>query len=101
MPHMAGPLPESQSLRMILQKHTWAGQFVKSELNTLNQDNSTCFNETMACFCADPSNMSMELLRLSRLWFFTLLRYTYRMHFFKGIQLIDGKYELLVTGVYR
>ncbi|KAF2108915.1 hypothetical protein BDV96DRAFT_605343 [Lophiotrema nucula] len=84
MPCMAGSLRKESLLQTIVERHPWAEEFVGSEFTEVISSDSACFRETAAAFWMNPTTMTAALLRLTRLWFFVLLRYTYRKRFFEG-----------------
>jgi hypothetical protein len=85
MPSMARSLHKKDLLCNFMERRSWAGELVKSELTGTNaDDDSACFRQTTAAFWTDPTSLALDLLQLTRLWFFLLLRSTYRRHFFEG-----------------
>lgn len=84
MPYMARSLRKGHLLEAVLGRHTWADEFVKSELAEATGDESTWFRQTSTAFWIDPATVTDDLLKLTRFWFFTLLRYSYRRYFFEG-----------------
>lgn len=79
MPYMAGRLRKRHLPRAVLDRHGWTEEFVED-----SQDESAWFRQTTTAFQVNPATMVADLLELTRLWFFMLLRYTYRRRFFKG-----------------
>lgn len=94
MPYMAEPLPRKHSLQTILDRHAWAEELVKSEVRDAIGDSSACLSQSRAAFWLNPTTMTQDLLALTRLWFFMLLRYTYRKRFFEGRR--SSQSELIV-----
>jgi hypothetical protein len=84
MPYMAKQLPKKYLLQTVLDRQTWAGELLRPEFTEAVGHDLVRLHETTAAFWTDPTTMIAELLRLTRLWFFTLLRYTYRTHFIEG-----------------
>lgn len=94
MPYMAGSLRKKHLLQTVVERHTWATELVKSEHAELAGHDSVCFRQTTTVFWKDPAAMAMDLLQLTRSWFFMLLRYTYRRRIFDGRETSLGHLDL-------
>jgi hypothetical protein len=79
MPCMARSLNDEYMLGVFMNRHPWTEEFVKSESTDTDRDgDSGNFGQTTTSFWTDPTSTTSHLLHLTRLWFFLLLRYTYR-----------------------
>jgi hypothetical protein len=81
---MAARLPKRYLLQTLLEKHKWACEILgpaPAQAEDVSPDN---LQQITTSFWKGPRRMIAKLVELTRTWFFTLLRYTYRMRFFKG-----------------
>ncbi|KAF2710500.1 hypothetical protein K504DRAFT_466910 [Pleomassaria siparia CBS 279.74] len=84
IPYVAGALRREQLPQTLLKKSPWAQEFIKPEVKGTASDDPPRFPETITAFWLNPTSMTTELQDLTRFWFFTLLRYFYRVRFFEG-----------------
>jgi hypothetical protein len=84
MPYMAARLPRRYLVQTLLEKHNWACE-IFGPASTQPEDVSLAsLQRTLDSFWQDPRRTTAKLLILTRMSFFTLLRYMYRMRFLKG-----------------
>ncbi|CAI9630898.1 unnamed protein product [Alternaria burnsii] len=83
MPYMATRIRRRYLIQTLLEKHTWLCEVLfpapMPEVSVRSN-----LQQTMAVFWKSPTQTITKLVKLTRMWFFTLLRYTYRMRFFDG-----------------
>lgn len=84
MPYMAAHLPRRYRLQTFLDKNDWACEILGVRTTEVEGSSLTRLQNTTTAFWKDPRRMIVKLGELTRTWFFTLLRYTYRMSFFRG-----------------
>jgi hypothetical protein len=94
IPYMAGSLGKNDLPQNVMDRHSWVKELIKSELTDAVADNSTCFLQITAAFWENPRATAADLLRLSRFWFFILLRYTYRKRFFEGREISRSNFDI-------
>ncbi|KAH7125684.1 hypothetical protein B0J11DRAFT_529030 [Dendryphion nanum] len=88
MPMMAASLQRRHLLSTFLSKHTWANDLLKSELDLAQPEYSTHADHhdplpsLLSAFWLNPAEVTEHVLTLVRLWFYALLRYTYRRRLF-------------------
>jgi hypothetical protein len=83
MPYMAAQLPRKYMLQSLLEKHDWACEMLGVPTMGMEGPNPTRLQHTTSVFWKNPRGTIVKLVKLTRNWFFTLLRYTYRMGFFQ------------------
>ncbi|KAL1602133.1 hypothetical protein SLS59_004818 [Nothophoma quercina] len=83
LPYMVESLPERHLMRVILERHPWTNHLVNSQDMTALQDR---VRQISASFWKDPATATLVLLQLTRMWFFSLVRYIYRIRYFEGHQ---------------
>ncbi|KAF2621095.1 hypothetical protein BU25DRAFT_426742 [Macroventuria anomochaeta] len=94
MPYMAARLPKKYLLQTIIEKHIWAREIL-SPAPTQTEDVSLTYLQQIATeFWDEPRQTIAKLVRLTRAWFFTLLRYTYRMRFFEGSKTYQSDFDV-------
>ena len=86
MPYMAVSLQKSYQLQTVRRQHTWAGEMIQAYIGRgpPARCDPAWFHQTVTAFWTDPTTLVKHLLELTRIWFFILLRYTYRKHFSWG-----------------
>ncbi|RYN65495.1 hypothetical protein AA0117_g12164 [Alternaria alternata] len=83
MPYMATRIRRQYLLQTLLKKHTWLREVLYPA--PVPEDNvHSNLQQATVSFWKDPAQTITKLFKLTRMWFFTLLRYTYRMRFFDG-----------------
>jgi len=83
MPYMATRIRRRYLLQTLLKKHTWLRE-VLFPAPMLEDKVYSNLQQATASSWKDPAQTITKLLKLTRMWFFTLLRCTYRMRFFDG-----------------
>ena len=85
MPYMADELPKQDSVHAILKRYPWLKAFIASEhAPATSATNGATFDGPRKEFY-EASRKTIEiLLDLTHVWFFTLIRYTYRVRFLEG-----------------
>ena len=83
MPYMATRIRRRYLLQTLLEKHTWLCEVLFPAPMPEDCVHSN-LQQTTASFWKDPTQTITKLIKLTLMWFFTLLRYTYRMRFFDG-----------------
>lgn len=84
MPYMAARIPRRHLLQTLLKKHTWLREILYPVPMQMEDVRPAYLQQTTASFWKDPRRTIAKLVKLTRTWFFTLLRYTYRTRFFEG-----------------
>jgi hypothetical protein len=84
MPYMKVSLRKKHPLQSVLDQHSWAKELLYPEFEDTNNHDPGWFHRTTAALWTDPATLTTQLLSLTRVWFFLLLHYTYRKHFFEG-----------------
>lgn len=84
MPYMAAHLPKRYMLQSFLEKNDWACEMLGVPIMEVEGSSVTCLQHITAAFWNNPRRTIVKLVELTRTWFFTLLRYTYRMSFSRG-----------------
>ncbi|KAF2843956.1 hypothetical protein T440DRAFT_73527 [Plenodomus tracheiphilus IPT5] len=83
MTYMATRIRRRYLLQALLEKHTWLCEVLFPAPMPEDSVHSNLQRIT-ASFWKDPTQTITKLVKLTRMWFFTRLRYTYRMRFFDG-----------------
>ncbi|KAF2017538.1 hypothetical protein BU24DRAFT_420566 [Aaosphaeria arxii CBS 175.79] len=81
IPCMTLPLEDKHNLQSITKKHPWIKEFIQSETATAQDNHIDEFRNTKAAFCEKPSRVSADLLKIARILFYILVRYTYLTRF--------------------
>ena len=83
LPYMVELLPGRHLMRAILERHPWANHLVNPQDMTALRDR---VRQISTSFWKDPATVTSVLLQLTRMWFFSLVRYIYRIRYFEGHQ---------------
>jgi hypothetical protein len=94
MPYMAGQLSKQCILQTVVGGQAWARELVKLEHTEAVGVDIACLQQTTAAFWKSPTTMIVDLLLLTRLWFFALLRYTYRTRFLERHKISESDFEV-------
>jgi hypothetical protein len=84
MPYMAAHLPRRYLLQSLLERNDWACEMVGVQTTEMEGFSFTRLQNTTAAFWKNPRHTTVKLVELTRIWFFTLLRYAYRSSFSRG-----------------
>jgi len=84
MPYMAARIPRRYLLQTLLEKHTWLSEILLPARRQKEDVRLDFLQQITASFWKSPRRTIEKLVKLTRTWFFTLLRYTYRTRFFNG-----------------
>ncbi|KAF2652915.1 hypothetical protein K491DRAFT_760023 [Lophiostoma macrostomum CBS 122681] len=84
MPYMAEVLPSKDTVQAVLKKYPWVSAFIASEAASTATDDDATFSVVRKLFWEESRRTTETLLDVTRLWFFTLIRYTYRVRFLDG-----------------
>jgi hypothetical protein len=78
---MAAFIPEPYLLQTLLKKHSWLSEILLPARMPKEDICPDFLQQTTASFWQSPTRTIAKLVKLTRTWFFTLLRYTYRTRF--------------------
>jgi hypothetical protein len=81
---MAARIPRRYLLQTLLEKHTWLSEILLPARMQKEGVRPDFLQQTTASFWKSPRRTIEKLVKLTRTWFVTLLRYTYRTRFFDG-----------------
>jgi hypothetical protein len=84
IPYLAEILPSKDSVQAVLNKYPWVGAFIASEAAITATSDYATLHEVRKVFWEESKRTIETLLDVTRLWFFTLIRYTYRVRFLEG-----------------
>lgn len=80
-PYMVARLPEAYLMRTVVAEHGWSCGVLSPGSEQAEDWDITCWQQVATEFWENPSHTTEKLLKLARAWFYTLIRYIYRMRF--------------------
>lgn len=80
-PYMVADLPREYLIQTLAAEYGWSCEMFLPGAAKTGDDSVSCWQRVVTEFWESPSQTIEKLLLLVQAWFYTLLRYTYRMRF--------------------
>lgn len=81
VPYMVAHLPQAYLMQTVAAEYGWPCGILSHGRAQMKDDGISSWRQVLTEFWENPSQTTERLLLLAEAWFYTLLRYTYRMRF--------------------